>query len=675
MPQKYRFILDSTELTRNPENWKDIEVTLERQKDIDGLLLIFTSELIFVGDGYDLLKTEFDNNYNNRITANIDRLNSSETYDRLFTGAILLSDIQFNLNKKTATVKIEDISFFGAINGNKNIKNVVDASFTKNGIKITAITKFNMDFFVTTGANPGSYLALDGALIDRDVFRVVDVLDFLVRFMTDDEVKGITSTYLANTTNFNGGLLYMTTGELIRLDSGEPPVISFKQLFTFLRKTHNISFVIETDSNGDPVMRIEDKEFFFETTTSFTRNDINDLELSVDKQKLFSHLQIGNTESQTGSFPTNVRFFVFQEEDYVILGKGNIDKSLDLRTNYVTDSNTIEDIVLNDNDDFDNDIFIIEGNSAGTQAIQTLVGADYHYNDDLTNDKIVNRYLNSIPNSVAAYLTADSTRANIGLNSNFLITSGSQDLRSNTYERLPFIIESGDFYDSGNNFQDTYDGNGRRSYYNVPFTDDFSFGYTLPLVIDFPTTLDQTAYVQILVFMIRLDSTFNLSNVLDQTNLIKNFYINTQQGFFESFDFSTGNFVNQITAPIVLQDDATYSCSLGDVIFVGLTISIQYQSAPFDLDISLNQSGSLFRCEGSQDDGGVFKVFKPEDYRALIYKFKKNTNFTDFNTLTTQSLRRIRFNEGSNPALDKLAWIDKINHKVETSETDYQLIT
>lgn len=672
--EKYRFTLDGTILKRNPENWKDIRITIERQKDIDGLLLLFTSELNFVKDGYDLLKTQFDLNYNNKITANIDILNDSGNYDRLFTGVILLSDIHFNLNRKTATVSLEDVSFFGGIDNNKSIKNVIDAGFTKNGVKITPITTFEMDFFVTTGVNAGSYLAVDGALTDRDVYRVIDVLDFLVRFMTDNVVKGVESAYLIDTGNFNGGFLYLSKGELIRTNAGESPVISFKEVFEFLRQTHNISFVIEDNSDGDPVMRIEEKEFFFERGTSFVTRDITELHLEVDKSKLFSRLVIGNKTSQTGSFPTNVRFFVFQEENYVILGKGNADEILDLTTDYITDSNTYEDIIDNDEDIFDKDIFIVEGNTAGTQAIQTLVGADYHYNDDLTNDKIVNRYLNSIPNSVAAYLTVDSTRAKIGLNNDLLLTSGNQQSRTNNFDRIPFVIESGDFYDSGGNFQNSLDINGRQSYYNIPFGDEFSFRYELPLIFDFLPIANLTGYVSIIIELIRMDNTF--TDVLDRKRLEKDYYISTlQNGIFTGFDSNTQLYTGQLTQPILLQDGVTFDCDLGDVVFVVGVIFVSYPTASFDLRVDFAKQGTAFFCDGSQEDGGVYKVFKPEDYRALIYRYEKNTNFTDFNTLTGQSLRRIKFNEGSDPTLDKLAWIDKIDFNVETSATDYQLIT
>jgi len=97
--------------------------------------------------------------------------------------------------------------------------------------------------------------------------------------------------------------------------------------------------------------------------------------------------------------------------------------------------------------------------------------------------------------------------------------------------------------------------------------------------------------------------------------------------------------------------------------------------AAFQILGTLSLGDTSFTCTGADNDAGVYQIFDPADFRALIYKFKKNTNFTDFNTLQSQSLRRIRFNEGSDPALDKTAWIDKIDYKVETSETDYQLIT
>ncbi|PCJ57942.1 MAG: hypothetical protein COA65_08765 [Rhodospirillaceae bacterium] len=655
--EKYRFILDGTILTRNPENWKDIKVTLERQKDIEGLLLIFTSKLTFVEDGYDLLRTQFDLNYNNKITANIDILNSSDVYDRLFTGTILLSDIKFNINKSTAIVSIEDTSFFGAIDSNKNIKTFLNSEFTKNGTQITTPTTFQLDYFTpSTGVFFG--------FVNRDHYLLSDALDFLVRFMTDDEVKGIVSTYLTTASNFEGGLLYITTGEEIRTGIGLHPNISFKELFQFLKRTHNISFVIETDSNGDPVMRIEEKAFFFQSTISFTARDIKDLELEVDKNNLFSHLEVGNkTFEKSGNFSSTTRFFSFRDEDYLIEGKSNIDKVLDFKTDFITDNNVIEQIVVTNigsgEDEFDENNIIVTGNTAGTQTI-AFTSPNFHYNRGLTNDKIILRQINSVPNSVSKYLSAQNTPCLA-----FKTNTSSFNLVG-PIPAIVILLTTVDFdddstfpaFDLGSNYNSTVPNH----FYEIPFNGVFTFRSRIRVGVLLPGGVTSRT----LTFRGRVEiQRFNSAlTVIQETQEIFGTQVSLSATTLDVQGFSVPDLTTSMT------------CSVGERIRARAAIQIisENLSTTDAITITVVGQSTIFRCLGADNDAGVYQTFDPADFRALVYKFKKNTNFTDFNTLQSQSLRRIKFNEGSNPTLDKFAWIDKINYKVETSETDYQLI-
>jgi len=667
--EKYRFTLDDIILIRNPENWKDIEVTIERQKDIEGLLLIFTSNLTFVQDGYNLLRTQFDLNYNNKITASIDRLDSNDVYVRLFTGAIRLSDIQFNLNKKTAIVKMEDVSFFGGIDHNKNVKTFLNSEFTKNGVKITTPTAFQLDYFTpTTGVFFG--------FVNRDHYLVSDALDFLVRFMTDDEVKGIVSTYLTTASNFEGGLLYITTGEEIRTGTGLHPNVSFKELFQFLKRTHNISFVIEEDSNGDPIMRIEEKAFFFESTTSFIAQNIKDLELTVDKQKLFSHLEVGNkTFEKSGNFSSTTRFFSFRDEDYSLEGKANVDKLLDFKTDFVTDNNVIEKIVVTNigtgDDEFDEDNIIVTGNTGGTATI-AFTSPNHHYNKGLTNDQIILRQINSIPNSIAKYLTAQTTPSRAATISEYVIGFLKPGLYAlHDLDRVNYRNDStGGNFDLGANYNEV----SPNFFYEIPFNGKFTFKQRAGVNIEIGKFGDANFITGSIEY--RLITNIRRLNSAQTTTIQE--HIVSSPTLIETMPctFPPCIFGQKVSSQI------TMDCSLGEKIIVSVILQVFSYSFVSLFNPPENfksrmilSAGSFFACLGADNDAGVYQVFDPKDFRALIYKFQKNTNFTDFNTLTSQSLRRIRFNEGSDPALDKLAWIDKINYKVETSEADFQLIT
>ena len=595
---------------------------------------------------HDLLKQQFDANYNNKITANIDILNNNNTYDRLFTGAILLSNIQFNLNRRTAIVRLEDIGFFGAIDNNKNIKTFLNSEFTKNGTQITTPTAFQLDYFTpATGAFFG--------FGNRDHYLVSDALDFLVRFMTDDVVKGITSTYLTTPSNFEGGLLYVTTGEEIRTGAGQHPNISFKGMFQFLQRTHNISFAIESDVNGDPVMRIEEKSFFFESSTSFTVRNIRDLELKAAKDNLFSHLEVGNkTFEKSGNFSSTTRFFSFRDEDYIIEGSGNTDKVLDFKTDFITDNNVIELIVVTNigsgDDEFDEDNIIVTGNTAGNATI-AFASPDFHYNRGLTNDKIMLRQINSIPNSASKYISAQNTPAFVGATTFSVVIDAPIGSIIIIQSVIPFNTV---FHDLGGNYNSTAPNH----FYEIPFNGVFTFRASLRIIV-VPRISNRT-----LVFRSRVEiQRWNAGLSVLQESVEK---------------FGTQTTATAITSYFSDVDlTTTMICSAGERIRARAAIQVVSSDYITGELVEFFVTVPLFWCLGATNDAGVYQLFDPADFRALIYSFKQNTNSTDFNTLISQSLRRIKFNEGSNPTLDKLAWIDKIDYKVETSETDYQLIT
>ena len=402
---KYKFLIEDIEVV-NPDGWDKFELRLKRDDDIAGLLISSTNKFTFKGDGYDIIKDRFDNNYNDKLSATIEVLESG-SYVEKYKGVIILTDVLFNLEKRTAATTIEDASFQGAIQSNKNIKAIINSGMSKNGEQVTVITTHTIDFFKANGDYPPTEL--------RRVWLLKDALDFMVRFMTDDTVKGVQSDYLDDTANFDGYLPYITTGESIRLANSDAPNISFSELMTFLQRTHDLTFDFVTVS-GDIVMRIEERAFFFQSDITDTFRDLMDLTVNIDAQKIASHLEVGNnTTADSGNCSLTTRFFSFQKEDYALRGKGNVDKLIDLKTDFVTDSNVIEDIVNNASDDYDDNIVIVQSN--GTLATK-FTSTDYcsndpYYNANFTNDKIINRSIGAIPNSITKYLGAASTPAKV----------------------------------------------------------------------------------------------------------------------------------------------------------------------------------------------------------------------------------------------------------------------
>jgi len=519
-----------------------------------------------------------------------------------------------------------------------------------------------MDFFRANGI-------YTGALADRNVYEVKEALDFLVRFMTDNEVKGVVSDYLSDTTNFNDGLLYILTGEELRLKDQDAPDVSFEDLFRNLRRTHNLSFAFEK-INGDTVMRIEEQEFFFDQTESLTIRNIKDLELSTDKDRLFSHLELGNETSTTGSFPTDVRFFVFVEEQYAIQGRSIVDRVLDLKNDFITDTNVFMDIVENNNDGFDDDILIVQGEAGGVLALQFATPV-VHYNTGFKNSEIVNRFLNGIPNSIAKFLTVDSTKCLIGATGQNIISTPSGSFVS---AQLLYTNETPPFFDSGNNFVSTPDIDGNLSYYLIPFPDLFSFRSNNNFSINF---VRKTApFVDIddandanltIIFNINRFSN-DLTTLLETVTITKSFILNTDN----KLEVLGAGVLN---TPIVNIDETiSFNSLLGNKIAVSIQTFIINANAldTFTMDFL---DTSEFSCLGSQEDGGVFTVINPEDYRAQIYKFKKNVSLSEIGIVRDFPFQKIRINEGSNPLEDRSTWIKRLSLNLETSEATFELIT
>lgn len=661
---KYRFTINGNEVD-NPEGWKNFELRLKRDDDIAGLLVSSTNKFTFSGTGYDAIKTRFDNNYNDKISATIYVLEDG-SYVEKYKGVIILTDVLFNLEKRTAQTTIEDASFQGAIQSNKNVKAILDSGFTKNGEEVDVPTVYNLDYFNASG-NPLS-------LSNRRAYLLKDALDFLVRFMTDDEVKGVQSAYLDDTDNFDGYLPYITTGQSIRQESQNAPNVSFVDIMTFLQRTHDLTFDFVTVS-GDIVMRIEERAFFFESTNVDTFRDLTDLTVNIDAQKIASHLEVGNnTFKDSGNCSSSVRFFAFQKEDYALLGRGNIDKLLDLTTDFVTDSNVIEFIVANlSNDTYDDDIVIVQASTTLARAFTSTnyCSNDPYYNATFTNDRVINRNLNAIPSGVSKYLGAETTPAKASSGSAVILNTQSTGLWGipSSYnidwvrEVNPLVFDN-EIYDIGGNF----DAIAPDTYYSCPFSGEFSFKLSVYTRFKLIAIHHISNFVNI-SYEVVLEHWNNAKTTLkgSKSNTITNF------GWAQQ-DPSTANVHN-----ILNQVSQTINCHSGDriygkVIFKARAGVKNIFKILTTILASPHATGTWLECSGSEDDGGTYKEFDPNSFKARLYKFQKNVSLQRTDNIRNNTRSSVIINELSDTSLDKTVWIEEMVNNVETSETSFTMI-
>jgi len=682
---KYKFSIQDIEVV-NPEGWKDFELRLKRDDDIAGLLISSTNKFTFKGDGYDLIKDRFDNNYNDKLTAKIEVLENN-SYSEKYNGVIILTDVLFNLEKKTAQATIEDASFQGAIQANKNVKSFLNAGMTKNGEQVTTIQLYNLNYFIANG----NYFTLP-ALADRKAYLLKDALDFMVRFMTDDIVKGVQSAYLDDTANFDGYLPYITTGEAIRLANSDAPNVSFSELITFLSKTYDLTFDFVTVS-GEIVMRIEDRAFFFQSDVTDTFRDLTDLTLNIDAQKIASHLEVGNnTTADAGNCSLTTRFFSFQEEDYTLKGKGNVDKLIDLKTDFVTDSNVIQYIVTNFSDDeFDDNIVIVQ--AAYHQVAEPKYRAaqfqstsycsnNYYYNGSFTNDKIIDRNLNAIPNSITKYLTAATTPALAEIKKNIDgLFDIPQIIQLSLMKHDIRVNYDDEKYDLGSNYNET-----PNTYYDIPYSGKFSFqvGSWVWFTLTSIKTLYQpgfgyydtyAAFISIHLSIERWNT--NLTGTAEEiiSTPVENFILNHNN----IASLGTSNMYNNIFRPFQKTKyksiAATLDCAAGEKIIARLNITLTHSLQVKQLYWNIKKSPlTYFECLGAEDDAGTYKVFNPNDFKARLYKFRKNVSLSRTDNIRDNTRSSLIINELSDTTLDKTVWIEEMVNNVETGETSFTMI-
>ncbi|KKN74646.1 hypothetical protein LCGC14_0388480 [marine sediment metagenome] len=651
--EKYQFKIEGV-IIQTPEGWKEFELRLKRDDDIAGLLISSTNKFTFQRDGYLALKSRFDDNYNDKVNVTIDILQSDNTYLEKYSGVVILTDVKFNLEKLTAEATIEDSSFQGAIQSNKNIKAFLNSGITKNGEEVTVPTEFELDYFQSNG----SYSPVQ----TRTHFRVKDALDFLVRFMTDDIVKGVQSIYLDDESNFEGdSLLYITTGEEIRINSAPAPNVSFSELITFLQVTHDLSFDFVTNTNGDKVMRIEEREFFFNQSSIDTIRDILDLSVQIDANKISSHLEVGNNTAFTsGNCSATTRFFSFQKEDYSLRGKGNVDGLLNLTNDLVTDSNVIQDVVNNNNDEFDDNIIIVMGNSSASQVTRfqdvDFCSNNFFYNLGFLNNKIIDRQISSIPNSLTKYLTAATTPSKA--------EKGNTDIIPIDTTLLSVIVDNtvnytDEQFDLGNNYN-TSDVN--NTFYDVPFAGEFSFEVSLEVIYSISQAaagVINSAPIFHVLSIQQFDSSF--TTLKGGASTVRQFRLEGPIGTNERF-------TDTVTV--------TLTCATGDRIRVNTNSNIT--SAPTLTLVTLllvsNDQETFFKCLGASNDAGTYKVFDPNSFRARQYRFEKNLSLTRTDIIRANTRNSLIINELSDTDLDKEVWIEEMVNNIETGDVSFTMI-
>lgn len=385
-------------------------------ESLSSYVLEIDGSVTFSGSEHDYLRGLFDSSVCTQVLI---RIVEDDNYSIDFDGIINVADIEFFPDKKFAVCEIQNNNITAKIENNRSIEAALNVGRSKNDVDYTVTIQNDITIYDPTGANT----------ITRDGIRIYDAFSSIVRFVTDNEI-GFVSDYFDPTviTNEQAFSVLMNGSEL-RTGAGFSPTISFADLFDDMNSLENLALAYE-DGN----IRIEDKEYFKQQSSSVTFDNVRDLSQALAVESLYAVVKFGsNSTSDSFTYLQDIRFVGMGQEEYHLGGQCNTDTQLDLRTvKIITDPNIIQDVIPSagsmgggDNDAFDDDVLIIHCDSSNDVVLtpKPASATDFYFNDRYSNRRVALRWLGQIPQSIYAYLGASLNQCYINQVANDFPTS------------------------------------------------------------------------------------------------------------------------------------------------------------------------------------------------------------------------------------------------------------
>jgi hypothetical protein len=474
-----KFLIDGADRGQ-PTNAEEFGVTVSLDPAINARIVSFDNDLLFVGGVYEyIFQNLVDTGGCSLIDVEVQYI-CAGVWQKLVKGYIIVSECNFDLDKCQVKTKIYDDSFSTKINNNKSIPFYSNSDITKNLETIVAPSVYDVSFF---NAATGVFdtVNLVGCI------KIYDALKFLVSCMSDNFVD-FESDYFRNQINSDGygKTLMMTNGLAMRSTNQSPTQMTFDKLYDALNKKIRLGMVIQRQSNGRPLLRIENYDYFQQLGESCNLYDQPNIKMAFDKSQLYAAVNFGSepflypAECDGGNggctFP-QIAFRGFRDETFGILGQCNTGNVMDLKSSDVVfDTNVIDDIYRYNNDQYDLGMVLVDCNFFGpTEMIfaddQDPLGYGAHvYNADYINEQVSQNWLGGFPNSLFQYLSVGFNPFDtvVIANSNYALGSepfwqidfgGNLDYSTYNGSYIPF---NNQFYDPNNLF------NGQT--YQVPYT-------------------------------------------------------------------------------------------------------------------------------------------------------------------------------------------------------------
>ena len=625
MAQQIKFLIDNLDRGQ-PLNPEDFGISITEDTSIGARIVSFDNELIFGGDVFSYLYNKLAiNGYCELVRVSVQYKCATGIWEKLVDGYIIVTESTFDLDKCQVKTKLYDETFSTKINNNKAIPFALTLNTTKNGIAITPPTLRTLALF-----NPATGL---GIVPNTQGYSIYDVFKHLIACMTDDLVDFESNFFFTNYTFDEYPIYVVTQGNVMRGNLSQAMVTSFESLYGNLRKKLNIGMGFEKQSNGRPLLRIEDIAYFQQSTPSVNLYDQPNIEMKFDTSRLYQAAEFGCSpvleinECDSGETPCTFNqtpFRGFRNETFGFTGECNTSNILGLKTDdIVFDTNVIEDVVRFNNDSYDLNIFIIVcrysdiTNRFIAQQFDIYGNGQSVYNGILNNAAVSSNWLSGYPNSLYSFLNGFDSNNTIF---NARATNNNQcfDIVNTAFTSYAaftgvFLQFPNQITDNGNNF----DG----STYIVPAAGVYTFSAVIsvrPMAHTLPSPLTADHWG------IAVIKHYDGAGVIIQ-------------------DYNGSVVIADYKDAFSCSVTATFICNQGDLIRADL--AGYYDS----LDPNPRQQCINFNVPANTEFSGSGVPFIPieleavdiNDVQAYLYKFKRPLTMAEINAITSETSKPI----------------------------------
>lgn len=533
-----------------------------------------------------------------------------DNYEVLFLGTVRQTDIELNLFQKTGTFKsIKDNSFSALIANYQNTEINLYNTNTINcePIEIVKTTLFNNPF----SANGFVLTTIDNC------FDILDVFKYIIGFITDNKVSVVSDYLTANKICIATG--YALHNEVGTLDKLYPSV-SLQELFNEVRKKTTLYAIIEQDSLGNPVYRIEDENYSYGSNILLEFPNIpQGYKEILDDKNIYNEIKVGssNTESEDDIVVPQVDLTAWNEENYIGCGcVGLKDNTLDLVSDWIIDGNVIYEACrtpIGTDYDKDSDIYMFAIEPSIVPPFYQIQGYDtQQFNTFMNNENVLNRWLGIANSCIALSRTAKYGFKSLGNNINLRV-----------FNPVGFVGITCGFRKS---LEDNiiYDNKSSLSSFTVTDND-----CTTGAIFTAPATVFTCQENGTYKFKAEADN-FRQTIPSSQGRVGANYRLylevfqdNTLSVLLANSFNELSNVPNTLVGENIKHEDA-FSLSLGNVVLVTLYVEYQAQlqtGSPdeFRANVTFSLLSDSFSCEDIEDNLTNFKPFVGEFEYPLCY--------------------------------------------------------